>query len=128
MEEERKLTKKELYEMVKEVITNADVEDKDELISFVDRQIEILENKAVKSRERAAEKRAAGDELRASVKAVLTSEFQTADEITSALNDEEITKAKVIARLTQLVKAGEAEKEDAKVDSGRTIKVYRLAE
>lgn len=126
--EEKKLTKKELYGMAKEIVENSNAEGKDILIEFIDRQVEILENKAVKSKERAAEKRAAGDELRGSIKSVLTNEYQTADEITSLINDEAVTKAKVIARLSQLVKLGEAEKTDVKTEDNRTVKAYRLAE
>lgn len=126
--EEKKLTKKELYGMAKEIVENSNAEGKDILIEFIDRQVEILENKAVKSKERAAEKRAAGDELRGNIKSVLTNEYQTADEITSLIGDETVTKAKVIARLSQLVKLGEAEKTDVKTEDNRTVKAYRLAE
>lgn len=125
--EEKRLTKKDLYGMVKDIVVDSDCEDKDALIEFIDKQVEILDNKAVKAKERAAEKRAAGDELRGTIKGLLTSDFQTADEITSAIDDEDVTKAKVIARLGQLVKNGEAEKTDVKTESGRTVKAYRLA-
>ena len=120
--EEKKLTKKEFYELIKEVVTKSDAEDKDNLIDFLDRQVEILENKAEKAKERAAEKRAAGDELRGVIKTLLTSEYQTADEIVAKFVDEDVTKAKVVARLGQLVKT------DIKTEDGRTVKAYRLAE
>ena len=126
--EEKKLTKKELYGMAREIVLDSDAEDKDVLVEFIDKQVEILENKAAKAKERAAEKREAGDELRATIKGLLTDEYQTADEITTKVNDEDVTKAKVIARLGQLVKNGEVEKTDIKVESGRTVKAYRLAE
>ncbi len=126
--EEKKLTRKDLYSMAKEIIENSDAEDKDILVEFIDKQIQILENKAAKAKERAAEKREAGDELRATIKDLLTDEYQTADDITASLNDEEITKAKVVARLGQLVKNGEVEKTDIKTESGRVVKAYRLAE
>ena len=124
--EEKKLTKRDLYGMVKDIVADSDSDDRDELIEFIDKQIEIIDNKAAKAKERAAEKRAAGDELRATVKDLLTSEFQTAEDILAQLDDEEVTKAKIIARLGQLVKAGEAEKTDVKTESGRTVKAYRL--
>ncbi len=126
--EEKKLTKKEFYELIKEVVTKSDAEDKDNLIDFLDRQVEILENKAEKAKERAAEKRAAGDELRGVIKTLLTSEYQTADEIVAKFVDEDVTKAKVVARLGQLVKNEEVEKTDIKTEDGRTVKAYRLAE
>ena len=126
--EEKRLTKKDLYGMAREIVENSEAEGKDALIEFIDRQVEILENKAAKSKERAAEKRAAGDELRGTIKSVLTSEYKTADEITALVDDEEVSKAKVIARLTQLVNLGEVEKTDVKTEDNRTIKAYRLAE
>ena len=43
------------------------------------------------------------------------------------INDEEVTKAKVTARLTQLVKAEIAEKTDVKnEETGKTVKAYKL--
>lgn len=126
--EEKKLTKKDLYGMTKEIIENSDTENKDALIEFIDKQIEMIKAKAEKAKERAAERRTAGDELRAVVKSVLTNEYQTADDITSQVEGEEITRAKIVSRLGQLVKTGEAEKTDVKTDNGRTIKAYRLAE
>ena len=126
--EERKLTKKDYYSLIKEVLEVAEIEAKDELLAFVDKQLEMIENKAEKAKVRAAEKRAAGDELRGVIKSVLTDEFQTADAITSQIDGEDITRAKVIARLGQLVKNGEAEKTDVKTDDNRTVKAYKLAE
>lgn len=125
---EKNPIKRDMYVMIREVIENSDVEDKEILIDFIDKQVNILDNKAEKAKERAAERRAAGDELRANVKSVLTNDFQTVDEITEQIEGEEITKAKVIARLGQLVKMGEVEKTDVKTEKGRVIKAYRIAE
>ena len=88
----------------------------------------MLDAKADKAKARAAEKRAEGDELRATVKAVLTNEFQGIEDILPQVEGEEITKAKIIARLTQLVKAGEVEKAKAKTEDKKEITVYKLAE
>ncbi len=127
-EENKKMTKKEYYDLIKNVIEGTDVAEKDELIEFINKQVAQIEAKAEKAKARAAEKRIAGDALREKVKSILTNELQTADEITNQIEDEEeISRAKVIARLTQLVKNGEAEKADVKVDS-RNVKAYKLAE
>lgn len=126
-EENKKVTKKEYYDLIKNVIEGTDVAEKDELIEFINKQVAQIEAKAEKAKARAAEKRIAGDALREKVKSILTNELQTADEITNQIEDEEISRAKVIARLTQLVKNGEAEKADVKVDS-RNVKAYKLAE
>ena len=126
--EEKKLTKKDYYSLIKDILEATEIEAKDELLTFVERQVEMIENKAEKAKARAAEKRAAGDELRGVIKSVLTDEFQTADVITSQIDGEDVTRAKVIARLGQLVKNGEAEKTDVKTDDNRTVKAYKLAE
>ena len=126
--EEKKLTKKDYYSLIKDVLEATESEAKDELLAFVEKQVEMIENKAEKAKARAAEKRAAGDELRGVIKSVLTDEFQTADAITSQIDGEDVTRAKVIARLGQLVKNGEAEKTDVKTDDNRTVKAYRIAE
>ena len=128
MSEVKKVTKKENYEMLMEIVENSNSEMKVELVDFITKQIESIDAKAAKAKEKAAEKRAEGDELRAAVKAVLTEELQTAEEILAQFEDEELTKAKIVARLTQLVKNGEASKEEVKTEEGKKIMAYKLAE
>lgn len=128
MSEVKKVTKKENYEMLMEIIENSNSEMKAELVDFITKQIESIDAKAAKAKEKAAEKRAEGDELRAAVKAVLTEELQTAETILSQIEGEELTKAKIVARLTQLVKNGEASKEEVKTEEGKKIMAYKLAE
>ena len=123
---EKKITKAEKYEMIKEIIANMEVEGKDELVAFLDKQIDGIVAKAEKAKARSAENKENGDELRAVVEQVLTNEYQTIDAIVAQIEGEEITKAKVTARLTALVKAGIAEKDDVKDDEGRKLKAYRL--
>ena len=134
-----KMTKKNVYEalinfvetgdMSYEVL-NGEVLEKvnvspDALKAFAENEIEQLDKKALKAKERAAAKRAEADELTDKVKAVLTEEYKTIAEIVIELDDEEVTAGKVTSRLTKLVNAGEAEKTDVKVDK-RTVKGYRL--
>ena len=128
MSEVKKVTKKENYEMLMEIVENSNSEMKAELVDFITKQIESIDVKAAKAKEKAAEKRAEGDELRAAVKAVLTEELQTAETILSQIEGEELTKAKIVARLTQLVKNGEASKEEVKTEEGKKIMAYKLAE
>lgn len=128
MSEVKKVTKKENYEMLMEIVENSNSEMKAELVDFITKQIESIDAKAAKAKEKAAEKRAEGDELRAAVKAVLTEELQTAEIILSQIEGEELTKAKIVARLTQLVKNGEASKEEVKTEEGKKVMAYKLAE
>lgn len=125
---EKKMTKKDYYEMLKTTVEGIEVENKEDLLTFIDRELELIENKSVKAKERAAEKRAEGDELRAAVKSILTAENQTIDEIFRQIEGEDLTRAKIVARLTQLVKTGEAKKEEVKSEDGKRIMVYALAD
>lgn len=122
---EKKITKREYFAMVAEIVNGSSAENKAELMEFINKQVEALDKKADKAKERAAEKRAAGDELRACVQSVLTEGFQTIDEIVDTIGDENITRNKVVARLTQLVAAGVAVKD--KVESGsKKVMGYKL--
>lgn len=128
---EKKMTKKDFYEMLKEIVypTNADCEmtvEQGDLIDFLDKQIALIDAKAEKAKARNAEKKANGDELRDVVQSVLTNDFQTIDAIVAQIEGEEVTKAKVTARLTSLVNNGIAEKTDVKDDEGRKLKAYKL--
>ena len=123
---EKKVTKRDYYEMLKEIVVNANVEGATELVEFIDKQVELIDTKAEKAKARNAEKKANGDELREVVQSVLTDEFQTIDAIVAQIEGEEITKAKVTARLTSLVNNGIAEKADVKDDEGRKLKAYKL--
>ena len=122
----KKITKRDYYEMLKEIVLNANVEGTTELVEFIDKQVSLIDSKAEKAKARNAEKKANGDELREAVQNVLTNEFQTIDAIVSQIEGEEITKAKITARLTSLVKNGIAEKTDVKDDEGRKLKAYKL--
>lgn len=124
--EEKKMTKKDYYTLIKEKVEETNIEEKDELIEFINKQISQIEAKAEKAKIRAIEKQKAGDELRDKVKSILTNELQTADAIVAQIDDEDVTKAKVIARLTQLVKNGDAEKEDVKTEDGKSVKAYKI--
>ena len=127
---EKKITKREKFEMLKEIIRgDINVEmtvEQAELVDFLDSQINAIDAKAEKAKARNAEKKANGDELRDVVQAILTEEFQTIDAIVAQIEGEEITKAKVTARLTSLVNNGIAEKADVKDEEGRKLKAYKL--
>ena len=127
---EKKMTKREKFEMLKEIIRgDVSVEMTDEqadLIDFIDAQIVSIDTKAEKAKARNAEKKANGDELRDVVQSVLTDELQTIDAILTQIEGEDVTKAKVTARLTSLVKNGLAEKEEVKDEEGRKLKAYKL--
>ena len=126
--EEKRITKRDNYEALKEIVEKSNVENAEMLIEFINKQIEMIDNKSAKAKEKAAEKRAEGDELRAVIKSVLTNEYQTVDAITAQIEGEDITKAKVVARLTQLVNNGEAVKEQGKSEDNKKVMTYKLAD
>ena len=123
---EKKLTKKDFYAMLTEIVEATEVEMKEDLLAFIDKEVNLIDAKAEKAKARAAEKKAEGDALRDAVQAVLTEEYQTINDIASQVEGEEITKAKITARLTSLVKNGLAEKADVKTEDGKTVKAYKL--
>ena len=129
MEKEKKVTKKDYFEAIKSVIggmeTVGDYPVAD-VVAFIDKSIEQIDAKAAKAKEKAAETKAEGDALRATVFEHVTGTAQTADEITAAIGDAEVSRAKVIARLTQLVKSGDVVKEQISVD-GRKVMGYSRA-
>lgn len=126
--EEKRITKRDNYEALKEIVEKSNVENAEMLVEFINKQIEMIDNKSAKAKEKAAEKRAEGDELRAVIKSVLTNEYQTVDAITAQIEGEDITKAKVVARLTQLVNNGEAVKEQGKSEDNKKVMTYRLSD
>ena len=128
---EKKITKKDYYAMLKEIVEESkDIEteiSKEELLEFINKQVASINAKAEKAKEKAAEKKANGDELREVVQSVLTEEYQTIDNIVSQIKGEEVTKAKITARLTSLVKAGLATNSDIKnEETGKIQKAYKL--
>lgn len=120
-----KLTKKDYYGMIREIVVESDIENRDELVAFVDKQVEAIDSRAAKAKERAASKKVEGDALRNQVEGLLTNEYQTAEDILAQAQGADLTKGKITARLIQLVKAGVAEKETVKVED-RKVMGYRL--
>lgn len=121
-----KMTKAMWFEVIRGIVEASDSEQKGEMLDFIDTQLEQLAKKAEKAKERAEKVKVEGDELREIVQSVVTEDFQTADAIAAQIEGEDITKAKVTARLTQLVKAGIVEKESMKTEDGRKVMHYRL--
>ena len=114
----------ELREMVLAAVE--DQAQQDELVEFIDKQIETLEKRKVAAAERAEKKRAESDAMTDAILAQIGNELITVDEIVIALDSEEVTRNKVTARLGKLVKAGTIVKEAIKVEGNKRM-AYRLA-
>ena len=132
---ENKITKREMFEALVNYVNGEHMafEKEGEMVivmledlkTFAENEIALLDKKSVKAKERAAAKKAEADELMDKIKAVLTGEYQTTADLVIAIDDGEATAGKVQARLKKLVDIGVVEKTDMKVDK-RTIKGYRL--
>lgn len=122
---EKKMTKKEMFGLLLELLETAEVAERDELKNFVAHEIEMIENKAEKAKTYKRKKTA--DVLKEQVYTKLDAlEFRTIHDIVSDFNDADITAAKVSARLTSLVKEGVAIKEEIKIEN-RKLMGYKLA-
>ena len=100
--------------------------DPNDVIAFCEHEIELLDKKTAKAKERAAAKRAEGDELTEQIYNVLSSdEFMTIPEIVKALGDESVSAQRASYRLRSLVEANRAEKTEITVagsDGGKASK------
>lgn len=121
-----KMTKREMYDVIATVFAATDREDREEIMAFVEKEKAALDRKNEKAKERAAEKRAAGDALKARIEELLNDEPITVNGIIVALGDEDLTPAKITARTRQLVAEGIALKEQVKIDN-RKLMAYTRA-
>ena len=112
-----KITKRAMFEAISDSA----------VAEFCENEIALLDKKAVKAKERAATKKAEGDELTEAVRAAMSiEEFEPIADIAARIEGEDVTVAKVQYRLTQLVKNGEAEKEQITVPGGEGQKARKI--
>ena len=131
-----KITKREMYEAIKETFETGDCKfDAETVIAFCEKEIDALDAKAAKAKERAAAKKAEADALMALVEEALTDEYQPIADIAAVVaeKDADATVAKVQYRLGRLVEAGVAEKtqiaiEKTETTKARKIMAYRIAQ
>ena len=131
-----KMTKAMYFEVIRGIVEGLDAEafpegvGADDVLDFIDRQVALLDKRAAASKERAAKKRAASDELTELIYTMIfeAEDFITADDIVEKIGDEEVTKNKVTARVSKLVKAGRVAKEQVKLEDGKKRMAYRIAE
>ena len=127
---EKKVTKKDVLNAVKALALNGvdfETVSAEDVIAYVDTTIAQMDAKNEKAKARAAEKRAEGDALMEVIYSVLTDKGQTAAEIMAQIEGEDLTQAKVSARLTKLVNAGKASKEQVKVDNRKLMAYTKVA-
>ena len=123
-----KITKREMFEAIIALATGGEMKyEAEAFVSFCENEIALLDKKAAKAKERAATKKAEGDELTDAVRAAMSAEeFEPIADIAARIEGEDVTVAKVQYRLTQLVKNGEAEKEQITVPGGEGQKARKI--
>ena len=125
---ENKITKRDYFGMIRAIVEDAsEVDMRDEILGFIDKEVAALDVRAEKAKERAAKKREESDELRQAIFEVLTSEGQTVADIVDKLDREDVTRQKVVARLTQLIKDGKVQKDTAKTEDKKKVTIYMVA-
>jgi len=121
-----KITKKDMYNGIIATLTENFGDEVQDYVEFLNGEIEALDKRAAKEKERRAAKKADGDELQEAVKTAIGAKPITAAAIAEGLIEEypDVTKAKVTYRATQLVKAGEIYKVQIKNEDGKKIVAY----
>lgn len=133
-----KITNRDRYNTLEEIVRDyfnegtMSEEEFEDIITFLHKQIEMLDKKAAKAKETAAAKKAEKDDLCEAVEAVLTNEYQTRNDVFAQIEFEGAKIAQVGYRLSKLVALGIAEKSEISVpdeDGKKTRKAmaYKLA-
>lgn len=124
-----KITKAQKYAMIEDILNTIDGDNVDMLIEFVQGEQAALARKATKAKEKAAEKKTEIDDLGNAVLGVLTIDPRTRDEVFALVEDfaDDVSVAKVGARLTKLVEAGVVVKSEVKAVTASGKKTTRMA-
>ena len=129
---EKKITKFDMFTDLKAIVA-ASVEIDEELKvayeEMLDKELASLEKRKESAQKRAAAKKEESDALTDEILAVVknATDVILVDDIVEALDNEEITRQKVTARLGKLVNVGAITKETVKVEGARKMG-YRAAE
>ena len=112
-----KITKRDMYEAIIGAMETGEIKyAPDDVIAFCQNEIELLDKKAAKAKERAAAKSAENDEIMDKVRDVLSpNDFMPIADVVKAIGDPDLTAAKVQYRLRKLAEANEAEKTEVTI-------------
>jgi hypothetical protein len=131
-----KFTKRQKFEALIATMRGEATEiDRATLVEFCEGEIGALDARSAKAKAKAAEKKAEADAIMEATQTALTGEAQTIADITKVVVEtvEDATFHKVSSRLTKLVDAGVAVREEIKIPGGegvkaRTVKAFKLAD
>lgn len=129
---EKKITKADLFNGLKELVAGSAAIDEDTKAMFIeglDKELASLEKRKESAQKRAAANKEASDALTEEILAVVKNSNDTifVDDIVNALDNSEVTRNKVTARLGKLVNSGVVVKEVIKVEGSRKMG-YKVAE
>lgn len=95
----------------------------EDIKTYAEKKLASLERRSETEKARRAAKAAANDELTETIFNMLTDEPMSAEDILEKLNDEELTKGKVVSKLTKLFKTDRIVKSKArsKNEDGKTV-------
>lgn len=112
------MTNKEILIKIK---TMAETANETEITDWCDKQIASIDRAAIKAKEKAEKKKLESDELKEKIYNILLTKEEpiTADDIAAEINEEGISKQKIIARLTRLFVEGKIEKELIKIEGAK---------
>lgn len=133
-----KITKRAVLETLIKAIDAGDIfldaydVSHDDVRAYAVNEIALLDKRAEKAKERTASKKAENDELMEAVYATLTDDFEPVADILARIEGEDLSAAKIVARIKKLIEAGRAEKAELKIkpaDGGktRTLMGYKRA-
>lgn len=122
---EKKITERERLERIIEIMETVEVDDKDDIITYAKGKIEKLNARAEKAKEARAKKAKENDAITEAILAIMTDEYKSIPEIIEAVGIEDLTPAKVSARMKTLVQ-NEIVDKTQKSESGRRFMVYKL--
>ena len=122
-----KITKREYFEAIIEAMETGEIKlDPKAVAEFCRHEIELIDNKNAKAKERAATKAKEADTLQEKVLAALSDELESIADIAAKIGDEEATVSKVSYRLNNLVKEGTAVKGEITIPKTETSKARRV--
>ena len=123
------MTKREVFDVIANVFATVDIDEevRESVLTTMAKEIESLDRKNAKARERSAARKAEGDALYMAIEGILTDEPKTINDILAELGDDTLTPAKITARMRKLKDENKIEKSIVKVD-GRKLTAYAKAE
>ena len=122
-----KITKREYFEAIIEAMETGEIKlDPKAVAEFCRHEIELIDNKNAKAKERAAAKAKEADALEAKVAEALTNELTCIADITAKIEDPDVTVSKVQYRLNNLVKSGMARKDEITIPATENSKARKV--